>query len=377
MLRTARNVFPLSIALVILCAQPAAAQDNPVYVYDSPRAWQQFRQAVDQSAENLGEAVRLLQELLDEDHSRILPISEADPAHFVSVRARVNATLSANADLLDRYRQIESARAEQLLERDEIDRLVITRSLTTSGLEGLLRLAQRELEAGRFHAALDWLEEARSHDLLNNERDQHVALMQAIAWQHLAEPAHRDEAQARAGDLAARAAEALGDPPPAPSLASGRTVLDRTPTLDLFDLVSEDIWSVRLSETLVSRAANATDSQGGADDPVLRAVAPLRQDETPWRPLLPQVLCSSAKAIAFEPLTDTPGVNCGGILIGRVCPLPAGVTIRSTSTSLQWMETGSSHSPVTHTPTPAPLKARSSASMHRLDAGSGRAPSTP
>ena len=53
-------------ALLIRPLPAAGQQDNPVYVDDSPRAWELFLLARDQAADNVGEAVRLYQELLDD-----------------------------------------------------------------------------------------------------------------------------------------------------------------------------------------------------------------------------------------------------------------------------------------------------------------------
>ena len=52
--------------VVVLAPCTARGQDNPTYVDDSPRAWELFQLAQDQASGNLGEAVRLYQELLDE-----------------------------------------------------------------------------------------------------------------------------------------------------------------------------------------------------------------------------------------------------------------------------------------------------------------------
>ena len=61
-----------------------AQTDNPVYLDDSPQAWELFRQAKDQTRNNAGEAVRLYQELLDDFGLKLIPFSEATPDQFAS-----------------------------------------------------------------------------------------------------------------------------------------------------------------------------------------------------------------------------------------------------------------------------------------------------
>ncbi len=107
-----KHSFPLvALAAVLLIglARAAGQQDNPVYVDDSPRAWELFLQAGDQAADNLGEAIRLYQELLDDYGMKLLPVTLTAPDHFVSVRARVLDELAGNRTLLDRYRNTERA----------------------------------------------------------------------------------------------------------------------------------------------------------------------------------------------------------------------------------------------------------------------------
>jgi hypothetical protein len=56
-----------------------AQQENPVYVDDSPRAWELFQLARDQARANLSEAARLYQELLD-DYARTITSWPCGPA---------------------------------------------------------------------------------------------------------------------------------------------------------------------------------------------------------------------------------------------------------------------------------------------------------
>ena len=182
-----KHSLVLALAAVLLIGPGGAAgqQDNPVYVDDSPRAWELFLMAHDQAADNLGEAVRLYQELLDDYGLKLLPVAATTPDHLVSVRARVLEELAGNRALLDRYRITETAEAGRLLEGGHLDRLAMTRSFTGPGLEALLRLAQGDLESARFHSALDWLAEARGHPDLDEHRAAHCWYMIGAAASYL------------------------------------------------------------------------------------------------------------------------------------------------------------------------------------------------
>jgi len=108
----------------------AVPPPNPVYVDDSPQAWEQFQLAQDHAPANTGEAVRLYQELLDEYALKLVPMTAVTPDQLVAVRARVLAEMVADEVLLERYRLIETAQAQRLLEAGELMRLAMTRSLT-------------------------------------------------------------------------------------------------------------------------------------------------------------------------------------------------------------------------------------------------------
>ena len=112
------SIYPVILLSTLLWPiTPGHAQiGNPVYVDDSPQAWLLFQQAQDQTQDNLGEAVRLYQELLIEHGMKLIPASRGTEDHFASVRSRVLAELLANKALLDRYRLIESAEAQRLFQ---------------------------------------------------------------------------------------------------------------------------------------------------------------------------------------------------------------------------------------------------------------------
>ncbi len=278
-----------TLLLVLGLADAARAQtDNPVYVDDSPQAWEQFRQAQDQTRNNGGEAVRLYQELLDDFGLKLIPVSANSSDQFQAVRRRVLDDLIANPPLLERYRIIQKQSAEQMLQSNDLERLAMTRSLTDAGLEALLRLAQRELEFGRFRAASTWLEQARTHPLFLNPGPAtarlaaHTQYMSGTAAHYLNDTAASRQAITDLSKLGAEAEplrtaleKLLSAPASGPASAESPAIstLDRGRASDLNDLVAQAIWSVPLEDSLARRRAAAAQEeqplglQGGFGDP--------------------------------------------------------------------------------------------------------------
>jgi outer membrane protein assembly factor BamB len=253
-----------------------AQNDNPVYVDNSPIAWELFLRAQDQTAENAAEAVRLFQELLDEYAMKLAPVISA-PEHLTSVRHRVLAQLRADPDLLERYRIIESAAAQRMLEAGDLRTLAMTRSLTTAGLEAMLRLGQQAIEEARFETSRRWLDEAAEHPDLDAHRAAHCWFMIGLAGHYLGDGESFARARAQLGLLGADGAE-LGDRLDAlhrsgewPSITVGISAMGRTSTDDLSDLVAEEIWSVPLNDSLLSRRFSGLDRQQPTRDQHRRA----------------------------------------------------------------------------------------------------------
>jgi outer membrane protein assembly factor BamB len=235
-----------------------AQQENPVYVDDSPRAWELFQLARDQARANLSEAARLYQELLDDYALKLLPVSDTADDHFVAVRARVLTELMGSERLLERFRLTETAEAQRLVEAQQWERVALTRSLTEPGLEALLRLAQDDLESARFHSALDRLWQAVDHPDLVGRRLAHCWYMigAAAAYLDLPDPlAEANQALGAQGQegVALRAqlerlVAAVSRPPD-----DIVTPFDPTGSADLGRLVAQPIWSIDLDETPLSR----------------------------------------------------------------------------------------------------------------------------
>ena len=106
---TRRVASALVMALAWPVTSASAQQDNPVYVDDSPQAYETLRRAHDHVADNAGEAVRLYQQLLDDYAERLAPFADGVSDHFVSVRQLVLDDLRSDEDLLARYRVVASA----------------------------------------------------------------------------------------------------------------------------------------------------------------------------------------------------------------------------------------------------------------------------
>ncbi|MCA9311017.1 MAG: PQQ-like beta-propeller repeat protein, partial [Phycisphaerales bacterium] len=135
---------------------PVQAQtNNPVYVDDSPRTATALEGVRDLAAsDNLTEAVRVLQSLLDEEGSRVIAAS-GDADLFIPVRTRIHQELLANPDLLARYQRIEGPNAQRLLEEGRFEEIERAHLMTEAGCEAVLRLSQQLYESARFEAA--WL----------------------------------------------------------------------------------------------------------------------------------------------------------------------------------------------------------------------------
>ena len=255
------TICPVILLTVLLWpVSPCAAQiENPVYVDDSPQAWLLFQQARDQTKDNMGEAVRLYQELLVKHGLKLIPVSRNTQDHFASVRSRVLAELLTNKDLLERYRLIESAEAQRLFQEGQLSLLAQTRTWTEPGLDALLLLGQSYLEASQFYSALHRLTEALRHPDLNSESEIGCWHMIGIASHFLGDAdtvakarqrlsAIEGGSQPRLAHLRQMIASGKG-----PVSIRGISTLDRTVAESLQSLIAEDIWSIDLADSLLNR----------------------------------------------------------------------------------------------------------------------------
>jgi len=225
---------------------------NPVYIDDSPRAAELLIRARLQLRDNPGEAVRLLQEILDEYALKLVPAADGERERFTGVRRLVLDALRSEADVLERYRNMESTEADRLLKARKLELVARTRSLTRPGLDALLLLAQEALEEGRFYSALHWLDESARHPDLEGDHLLHALLIEGMAAHHVGRNDRADLAQrhlAAHGEPARRFLEYLevqrmSDRFPAPT--AGTTVYDTAITEELDQLVAQAIWSAEL-----------------------------------------------------------------------------------------------------------------------------------
>lgn len=238
----------------------AQIEDNPVYVSDSPEGWELFQRAQDQAADNPTEAARVYQQLLDGFALRLLPRSEFDRDHLLSVRERVHAALRGAPVVFERYRLMQTAEAERLLAAGDHDRLLRTRFLTAPALEAVLRRTQEDIESARFRRAINRLLEAERHPDLSGRREAFYWYMLALASHHANDAAHRargverlgrmDDPAARAlivelNRLLAEAARPDADPVYVPNAIG--------PAADFTALHAQPIWSLALDASLMRR----------------------------------------------------------------------------------------------------------------------------
>lgn len=257
-------VLLLPALIATWAALPLAAQridDNPVYVDDSPQAWELFRRAQDQSADNPSEAARLYQQLLDDYAYRLIPRREGADDQMLSVRARVHEALREQPVVLERYRLLQTAEAERLSAAGEFEALVRTRFFTAPALDAILRLTQNDLEAARFHRALDRLRDAEFHPDLTGRARAFYWFMLSLASHHAGDPLTATEARQqleRIGEPVARTLrpeldrllDVVAEPDLEPIFGPGLTA----PTPEFEAIHAQPIWTMPLDQSLVRRA---------------------------------------------------------------------------------------------------------------------------
>lgn len=259
------------LALALLAGTCAPALDalgrqmpvSPVFVNDSPRAADAIVRAGELAAiGNLEEAARVLQSLLDGEGERMIATA-ADPDLFTTVRTRVMAMLAGSPPLLERYRAIEEAEAERLVQTGEINLAERTRLMTPAGYEAALRIAQQRLEAAQFDAALLMLESLSGHpDRTGDSAEAATALLRSLA-----SLTRTSRTGARAEALLARWS-AAGETKAAetPEIPVPRSVFDRLAPSSLDGILSRPLWSDSLGERL-PLTASAASQRAGIDLP--------------------------------------------------------------------------------------------------------------
>lgn len=115
-----------------------------------------------EAANNLTEAVRVLQDTIEQEGEQVLP-SPDDARSYETVRVIAHRLLLESPKLLERYLMQNEPGAAELLEKGEIRKVESSYLLTNAGFEAALRLAQSQLERARFHAARITLEQLDKH----------------------------------------------------------------------------------------------------------------------------------------------------------------------------------------------------------------------
>lgn len=124
-----------------------------VFLDDAPASGETIRTlpALIESGE-LSEAAREIQRLFDLDTGRVLSEPGDSGAHR-SVRFETLRALLESPELLERYRQNESRRAQTMLAAGELVQVEQTRWPTRAGFAASLSLAAQSFESGAFDAA--------------------------------------------------------------------------------------------------------------------------------------------------------------------------------------------------------------------------------
>jgi len=142
----------------------AAGGVSPVTVDDSPSARLLLQRAVDQAVANPTDALRALQEILDDFGEKLVPARDDEPDRLVSARRAAHAVLLEEfPELMERYRQVEAGRARALFDRGDFEVLFRTRMLTAAGFKAGLMLAEDAVESARFAVAASILSELSMH----------------------------------------------------------------------------------------------------------------------------------------------------------------------------------------------------------------------
>jgi len=200
------------------------------------------------AAGNYPEALRILQNLLDNDAERVIE-SPRDANLHTTVRSQVNALLAETPELFKRYRDQEAPKAQALLDAGDFARAETTRFLTQPGLIAAARLAQQRLDFGRFESARLTLQPILSHPDLESTRD--ALTIAASASATLAKILPRDDTNALAAAFRDRATRANITLPevlasPLPQGVQVLTPMDAGPALDSARVASTALRSIPL-----------------------------------------------------------------------------------------------------------------------------------
>lgn len=240
----------LVLILPVVAAVSLPMQAAKVYVQDSPDAVKLLAHANDRlDRDEPEEAVRLVQEVIDEHGTKLL---ERGEGRFAEARRVAALMLAEHPRLLEAYQALYNPTAQQMLKdagRDgaALAGIVDRFGMTSAGYEAGLRLAGLQLEAGRpqgagvvlerlgDHPASNagtgrWLELSAAAAVLQNDRDRYDAFRKQL---------NADEHAASIARLDAMVA-ALNVPEQLREL----TALDALPAASPPDSVARPLWSI-------------------------------------------------------------------------------------------------------------------------------------
>lgn len=242
-------------------------------------------------AGNFTEAVRVLQEVMDTEGSQLVPTAH-DRELFRPVRDAIREVLVASPQLLEKYRAEQGPVAQAALEQGEVARVLLTRWLTTPGLDAALRTAQEQLEAARFEACRLTLEAALTHPDCAGVRAGDASRIAARLAAYLPRPDVRTLVEG----LAAKS----GGPAPVLAAAVALPMAERVKGRGPFDAFTMPPWE-QLSTQPLQSVALATQPEdrrpwGNTPNPDAAWVFPTLADETLY-------VCDDQAVAAYDAAT--------------------------------------------------------------------------
>ena len=166
--------IPCVAAAIVCCAAIIsstvwAQESAPITIDASPTATELLRRAHETASTNPNESARVLQEAVDRFPNKLVPWDDSTDRFQNTIDAAERFLLS-NQVVLQSWLRAESATAQRRLDQGDVLRVVELRALSPAGLQGMLWLAQQELDQGRIVSARRWIEKALRHPSLSPQQ---------------------------------------------------------------------------------------------------------------------------------------------------------------------------------------------------------------
>lgn len=240
----------LTLAMLVAVAALPEARAAKVYVQDSPDAVKLLAHANDRlERDEPEEAVRLVQEVIDEHGTKLLERAEG---RFAEARRVAALMLAEHPRLLEAYQSLYNPTAAQMLKEagrdgDALAAVIDQYGMTSAGYDAGLRLAGLHLESGQPQGAGVVLERLSDHPASNAGTGRWVELSAAAAllqrdrerydaFRKRLNPAQNADAIARLDSMA----EALN----IPSKLHELSPLGSLPAASPPDDVARPLWSM-------------------------------------------------------------------------------------------------------------------------------------